>query len=208
MHSVAAHLGVFHSHLPAAYACRLASRTASAASWTMPRAKGLGMRRAKKQKVAAAAAVEVEELIEPSPPQPIRFEPERPQEPTPAARKLSRAEEQQVDLLAACTVAKEMWKTAQNDAKSKLRRLRAAQACKVAKYAVWEKQAKRLGRKNKGHLWDKMMIEDERVADIKEDYLLAHADELRAKIHHQETIIACKDATIRDLRARVRKRKN
>ena len=44
------------------------------------------------------------------------------------------------------------------------------------------KCAKRLGSKNKGQLWDKMMLEDERVAEIKEDYLLAHAAELYAKI--------------------------
>ena len=65
------------------------------------------------------------------------------------------------------------------------------------------KCAKRLGSKNKGQLWDKMMLEDERVAEIYQDYLEGHAAELRAKISHQDAIIACRDATIRDLRARV-----
>ena len=65
-----------------------------------------------------------------------------------------------------------------------------------------------IGSKNKGQLWDKMMIEDERVAEIKADYLIAQVGELAAKISHQDAIIACRDATIRDLRARVRKRKN
>ena len=48
------------------------------------------------------------------------------------------------------------------------------------------------------------MLEDERVAEIYDDYLEAHAAELRAKISHQDAIIACRDATIRDLRERVR----
>ena len=115
-----------------------------------------------------------------------------------------------MDLSAARMAAYQVWKTAQKDAKCKLRRLRAAQACMFAKYDVWEKQITRIGSNNtcKGQLWDNMMLEDERVAEIKEDYLLAHAAELCAKISHQDTIIACRDATIRDLRACVRKRKN
>lgn len=180
MHSIAAHLGVFHSHLPAAYACRLANCTAGAASWTMPRAKGLSMRRAKKQRVAAAEAVEVEEFIEPSPPQPFRFEPERPHEPIPPVRTLIRALEKQTDLFTALVAAEVLWKTACDDAKSQLRRLRTAQACKLAKYDVWQKQIKQ-GKSKKGQLWDKMMVEDERVAEIKEAYLLAYATELHAK---------------------------
>ena len=36
-----------------------------------------------------------------------------------------------------------------------------------------------------------MMLEDERVAEIKEDYLSAHAAELYAKISHKDAIIAC-----------------
>ena len=103
------------------------------------------MPRAKKKKVQAAAAVETDELIEPAPPQPFRFEPERPQEPISAQRAVRRAEEHQLDLKVESIAACKMWKLAQKDAKGKLRRFRAAHACRVAKYDLWEKKVDRLG---------------------------------------------------------------
>ena len=101
------------------------------------------MPRAKKKKVQAAAAVEIDELIEPAPPQPFRFEPERPQEPISAQRKVRRAEEHQLDFKIECIAACMMWKTARKDASMKMRRWLAAQACKSAKYDLWEKQVER-----------------------------------------------------------------
>ena len=139
MHSKAAYLGRLHSHLSAACACRLANCTVELHSWTMPRSRGVGMPRAKKKKVQAAAAVETDELIEPAPPQPFRFEPERPQEPIAAQRKVRRAEEHQMDLKVECIAACMMWKTARKDASMKLRRWLAAQACKSAKYDLWDR---------------------------------------------------------------------
>ena len=66
--------------------------------------------------VQAAAAVETEELVELAPPQPFRFEPEGPQEPIPAERKISRAEEHRLDLAAARIAAFRVWSDLKKDA--------------------------------------------------------------------------------------------
>ena len=71
----------------------------------------------------------------------------------------------------------------------------------------WEEQQKR-ARSGMEHvrLWDKMMLEDERVAGIKIEFLQSLEGELIAKNLAADAKIACRDATIRDLRARLRLR--
>lgn len=56
-----------------------------------------------------------------------------------------------------------------------------------------------------GKLWDKMMIEDERVSEIETSYLWSLVMREVAHVAALEAKVACRDATIRDLRARVLK---
>ena len=92
-------------------------------------------------------------------------------------------------------------------AKKAATKLRVAQAGRIAKCEVWNKRAKQsIGKQNKGQLWDKMMLEDKRVAEIEKEYYLVQVDELVHKNEHTEALLASRDAAICDLRAHVRER--
>ena len=90
---------------------------------------------------------------------------------------------------------------------SGLKRL-SEEARRRAEVEKWEEQQKRASGMEHVRLWDKMMLEDERVAGIKIEFLQSLAGELIAKNLAADAKIACRDATIRELRACARKRKN
>ena len=65
---------------------------------SMPRYKGIGMRRAKKAKVKAAEEVETDDVVEPEPPEPFEFESPEPPNPICTGRLQTRAEEHRMEL--------------------------------------------------------------------------------------------------------------
>ena len=173
----------------------------------MPRYKGIGMRRAKKAKVKAAEEVETDDVVEPEPPQPFEFESPEPPIPICTGRLQTRAEEHRMELKLTAVVSTKIWKRKRRECAKQRRRLRAAIASQVAKCRVWEEQQKRASGMEHVRLWDKMMLEDERVAGIKIEYLQSLAGELIAKNLAADAKIACRDATRRrDLRACLRVR--
>ena len=165
------------------------------------------MRRAKKAKVKAAEEVETDDVVEPEPPEPFEFESPEPPNPICTGRLQTRAEEHRMELKLTAVVSTKIWKRKRREGAKQRRRLRAAIASQVAKCRVWEEQQKRASGMEHVRLWDKMMfIEDERVAGIKIEFLQSLAGELIAKNLAADAKIACRDATIRDLRARLRLR--
>lgn len=171
---------------------------------TMPRYKGIGMPRAKKRKVDTIQAIEFDEMVEPEPPKPFEFEPTPFLEPSHAQRQETRKEEQRKKLQAEASASTTLWKEKCREERAQLRALHVAQRVRVARYARWEKAQKAMLKKSKpgqaGKLWDKMMIEDERVSEIEKSYLWSLVMREVAHVAALEAKVACRDATIRDLR--------
>ena len=165
------------------------------------------MPRARKRKAEPCESNQIESETAPVPHEPSDKEASCDEVPVSGAAHQSCKDEHRLVLKGVAAGMCKLWKSKVAIAKKAGTKLRVAQAGRIAKYEVWNKRAKQLGKQNKEQLWDKMMLEDERVAEIEKEYYLALVDELVHKNGHTEALLACRDATIRDLRARVREPK-
>ena len=164
------------------------------------------MPRAKKAKVEKAEVVESGEIVEPEPPKPFLFEPPQPAEPISCERQWSSAKEHQMVLRAIAVDAGKRWKQKVRESARLEKAWKAASLRRNAKYAVWEKQRKEGRGKKHLDVWEKMDEEDARVAAKQTEWLLGKVKEHLAQNTATEAKLACRDATIRELRAKLAKR--
>ena len=103
--------------------------------------------------------------------------------------------------------AKGEWKHAISIERKRFSELELARRLRHARYKAWDKQSRRKGVRPSGKWWDTMMEEDLKVERTKVEWLTSVALQWVAKCGEREAQLACKDAIIRDLRARVRRAK-